>query len=187
MANANVLTQKQAIVAELSEKLRGAASGVLVDYKGITVAEDTALRAEMRKANVEYGVYKNTLLSFAVKNVGYDELDSLLSGTTSIAVSADDAIAPARVVSQYSKKLGDRFNIKGGFVDGKILSADELMKIAEIPSKEALVASVLGAMLAPITALAFVLKQVAERGGAVVSEAEEPAAEAAEEAAPAAE
>ncbi len=179
MANANVLTQKQAVVAELTEKLKGASSGVLVDYKGITVAEDTALRAEMRQSNVDYGVYKNTLLRFAVNNVGYEELDPLLNGTTSIAISADDSIAPARILAQYSKKMGDRFTIKGGFVDGKVLSAEELAKIAEIPSKDALIASVLGTMLAPITALAFVLKQVAEKGGATFEEAA-PAEEAAE-------
>ena len=184
MANANVLTQKQAIVAELTEKLKAASSGVLVDYKGITVAEDTALRAEMRSNNVDYGVYKNTLLRFAVNNVGYEELDPLLNGTTSIAISADDSIAPSRILAQYSKKMGDRFTIKGGFVDGKVLSAEELAQIAAIPSKEALIASVLGTLLAPITGLAFVLKQVAEKGGATFEEA--APAEEAEEAAPAA-
>jgi len=178
MANANVLTQKQAVVAELTEKLGAAASGVLVDYKGITVAEDTALRAEMRKNNVEYGVYKNTLLRFAMNNVGYADLDPLLNGTTSIAISTDDSIAPARVVSQFAKKMGDRFNIKGGFVDGRILSVEELSKIAEIPSKDALISSVLGTMLAPITALAFVLKQVAEQNGAPVESEAAPAEEA---------
>lgn len=182
MANANVLSQKQAVVAGLTDKLKGTASGVLVDYKGITVAEDTALRAEMRKQNVEYGVYKNTLLRFAINNVGYSELDPLLNGTTSIAICQHDSIAPSRVLSQFVKKLGDRFQVKGGFVDGHVLSTDQLAKIAEIPSKEALVASVLGTMLAPITALAFVLKQVAEQNGApAAAEAETPAVEAAAE------
>ena len=99
MPNAKVLGEKQAIVASLTEKLKGSAAGVLVDYKGITVAEDTALRAELRKNNVEYAVVKNTLLRFAVDNVGMNELDGLLNGTTALATCNDDPIAPARVIS----------------------------------------------------------------------------------------
>ena len=100
MPNAKILSEKQAIVADLTEKIQGAAGGVLVDYKGITVAEDTALRAEMRKNGVDYAVVKNTLTRFAVKNAGLEELSSVLEGTTSLAVSATDPVAPARVVSE---------------------------------------------------------------------------------------
>ena len=107
MPNAKVLSEKQAIVAALTEQLKGAASGVLVDYKGITVAEDTALRVELRQNDVQYGVVKNTLARFAMNNVGLGELDDVLNGTTSLATSANDPIAPMRVINKYAKQLGD--------------------------------------------------------------------------------
>ncbi len=175
MPNAKVLSEKQAIVASLTEKLQGAAAGVLVDYKGITVSEDTALRAELRKNNVEYAVVKNTLLRFAVNNCGMNELDDLLSGTTSLAICNDDPVAPARIVNDFAKKLGDRFSIKGGFMDGKVMPLNEVMALAEIPPIPVLRAQVLGTMLAPISGLACVLKQIAEKQGAPAEEA--PAAE----------
>ncbi len=175
MPNAKVLSEKQAIVASLTEKLQGAAAGVLVDYKGITVSEDTALRAELRKNNVEYAVVKNTLLRFAVNNVGMNELDDLLNGTTSLAICNDDPVAPARIVNDFAKKLGDRFSIKGGFMDGKVMPLSEVMALAEIPPLPVLQAQVLGTMLAPISGLACVLKQIAEKQGAPAEEA--PAAE----------
>ena len=174
MPNASVLEQKKAIVAELTEKLQNAASGVLVDYKGITVAEDTALRNELRKNNVEYAVVKNTLTRFAAQNAGLGDLSDSLNGTTSLAISHEDPIAPIRVVSKYSDKLNGKFTIKAAFMDGKVLSEDEIKRMAALPSKQALQAQVLGTMLAPITGLAVVLKQIAEKQGAP---AEEPAAE----------
>ena len=179
MPNAKVLSEKQAIVASLTEKLQGAAAGVLVDYKGITVSEDTALRAELRKNNVEYAVVKNTLLRFAVNNCGMNELDDLLSGTTSLAICNDDPVAPARIVNDFAKKLGDRFSIKGGFMEGKVMPLSEVMALAEIPPLPTLRAQVLGTMLAPISGLACVLKQIAEKQGAPAEEAaaEAPAAE----------
>ena len=179
MPNAKVLSEKQAIVAALTEKLQNAAAGVLVDYKGITVAEDTALRAELRKNNVEYAVVKNTLLRFAVNNCGMNELDDLLNGTTSLAICHDDPVAPARVVNDFAKKLNDRFEIKGGFMDGKVMPLNEVMALAEIPPLPVLQAQVLGTMLAPISGLACVLKQIAEKQGAPAEEAaaEAPAAE----------
>jgi len=166
MPNAKVLSEKQAIVAGLTEQLKKAAAGVLVDYKGITVAEDTALRAELRKNNVEYAVVKNTLLRFAVDNCGMNELDSLLNGTTALAICSDDPVAPARVINDFAKKLEDHFEIKGGFMDGKVMPLNEVMALASIPPLPALQAQVLGTMLAPISALAFVLKQAAEKQGA---------------------
>ena len=177
MPNAKVLSEKQAIVASLTEKLQGAAAGVLVDYKGITVAEDTALRAELRKNNVEYAVVKNTLLRFAVNNVGMNELDDLLSGTTSLAICQDDPVAPARIVNDFAKKLNGKFEIKGGFMDGKVMPLDDVMALANIPPLPVLQAQVLGTMLAPISGRACVRKQIAEKQGAP---AEEAAAEAAE-------
>ena len=166
MPNAKVLSEKQAIVASLTDKLQNAAAGVLVDYKGITVAEDTALRAELRKNNVEYAVVKNTLLRFAAKNCGMDELDGILNGTTSLAICNDDPVAPARVINDFAKKCNGHFEIKGGFMDGKVMSLNEVMALAEIPPLPILRAQVLGTMLAPISGLACVLKQIAEKQGA---------------------
>ena len=174
MPNAKVLSEKQAIVASLTETLQSASSGVLVDYKGITVAEDTALRAELRENGVEYSVVKNTLLRRAADNVGLGELDEVLNGTTSIAISKDDPIAPMRIVNKYAKQMGDRFNIKAGFMDGKVIPLEDIAALAELPSKDGLVAQLLGMMLAPITSLAIVLKAIAEKDG-------EPAEEAAAE------
>ena len=175
MPNAKVLSEKQAVVAALTEQLKNAASGVLVDYKGITVAEDTALRVELRKNEVQYGVVKNTLTRFALNKVGLSDLDVLLNGTTSLATSAADPIAPMRVINKFAKQLGDsKFNIKGGFMDGKVLSLEEITALAELPSKVVLQAQALGMMLAPITSLAIVLKAIAEKDGAP-AEAEEAA------------
>lgn len=176
MPNAKVLSEKKAIVAALEEQLKGAASGVLVDYKGITVAEDTALRAELRKNNVEYAVVKNTLLRFAVNNCGMNELDGLLNGTTSLAICQDDPVAPARVINDFAKKIDGRFEIKGGFMDGKVMPLDEVLALANIPPLPVLQAQVLGTMLAPISGLACVLKQIAENQGAPAEETA-PAAE----------
>ena len=166
MPNAKVLSEKQAVVANLTNKLQNAAAGVLVDYKGITVAEDTALRAELRKNNVEYAVVKNTLLQFAVNNCGMNELDSLLNGATALAICHDDPVAPARVVNDFAKKIEGRFEIKGGFMDGKPMPLDEVLALANIPPLPILQAQVLGTMLAPISGLACVLKQIAEKQGA---------------------
>lgn len=173
MPNAKVLSEKQKIVADLTEKLQNAAAGVIVDYKGINVAEDTALRAECRQNSVEYTVVKNTLLRFAFNNVGFQELDEQLNGTTSLAICKDDPIAPARVIADYAKKLNGKFEIKGGFMDGKVISIDTINSLAAIPALPVLQAQVLGTMLAPISALAFVLKQIAEKDGAPAEAAAE--------------
>ena len=178
MPNAKVLSEKQAIVAALTETLQSASSGVLVDYKGITVAEDTALRAELRENGVEYSIVKNTLVRRAIDSVGMSELDEVLNGTTSLAISKDDPNAPMRIVNKYAKQMGDRFNIKAGFMDGKVLPLEDIAALAELPSKDGLVAQLLGMMLAPITSLAIVIKAIAEQGG-------EPAAAPAAEETPA--
>jgi len=172
MPNATVLESKKAVVAELTEKLQKAASGVLVDYKGITVAEDTALRAELRKNGVEYAVVKNTLTRFAAQNAGLGELSDSLNGTTSLAICEEDPIAPMRVINKFAKQFnGEKFIIKAGFMDGKILPLNEIVALADLPSKEVLQAQVLGTMLAPITSLAIVLKAIAEKDGAPAAEA----------------
>ncbi|MDY5613446.1 50S ribosomal protein L10 [Dysosmobacter sp.] len=177
MPNAKVLSEKQAIVAQLTEKIQNATAGVLVDYKGITVEEDTALRKECRENDVHYAVVKNTLLRFAFNNTGLSELDDLLNGTTSLALCSDP-VAPARVMADYAKKLNGKFEIKGGFMDGKPVDLDTINSLASIPPLPILQAQVLGTMLAPITGLAVVLKQIAEKNGAPAEAAEEaPAAE----------
>ena len=181
MPNAKVLAEKQAIVEQLAEKIQKATAGVLVDYKGITVEEDTALRRECRESSVDYAVIKNTMLRFAFNKTGLEELDGLLNGTTSLAL-ADDPVTPARVMADYAKKLGDKFEIKGGFMDGKVVDLATINSLAAIPPLPILQAQVLGTMLAPITGLAVVLKQIAEKQGGG-----DAAGTPAEEAAPAAE
>lgn len=177
MPNAKVLSEKQAIVEALAERIKSASAGILVDYKGINVEEDTALRAELRKEEVNYSVVKNTLTRKALEKLGMEGLDSVLNGTTSLATTEGDPIAPFRVLSDYSKKLGDRFTIKAAFMDGKVLSTAEVAEIAELPSKEALYAKVLGTMIAPITGLAVCLGQILEQmGGSIEAPAAEEAA-----------
>jgi large subunit ribosomal protein L10 len=175
MPNAKVLADKKAVVNQLTDKIQKAASGIIVDYRGITVAEDTALRRECRENQVDYAVVKNTLLRFALDNVGLNDLDSHLNGTTSLALSEDDPVAPARIMADYAKKLNDKFEIKGGFMDGKAVDLDTINALASIPPLPTLQAQVLGTMLAPITGLAVVLKQIAEKMEAPAEAA--PAAE----------
>lgn len=174
MPNAKVLESKKAVVDALTGKIKEATSVVFVDYKGITVAQDTQLRKQFREAGVEYSVVKNTLTRFAAKNVGYD-FDEVLNGTTAMASTTEDPIAPARIICEFAKKNKGALSIKGGVVEGSVLTADQLNGFGELPSKNALVAQVLGTFLAPISSLAFVLDQIREQkeGGA-------PAAEAAE-------
>ena len=174
MPNAKVLESKKAAVEVLSGKIKEATSLVFVDYRGITVAQDTELRKQFREAGVEYSVVKNTLTRFATKENGYD-FDEVLNGTTAMASTTGDPIAPARIVCEFAKKNKLALSIKGGVVEGSVLTADQLNGFGELPSKDALVAQVLGTFLAPISSLAFVLDQIRQQkeGGA-------PAAEAAE-------
>ena len=167
MPNAKVLESKKAVVEALSAKIKEATSVVFVDYKGINVAQDTELRKQFREAGVEYSVVKNTLTNFATKNVGYD-FSEILNGTTAMASTTGDPIAPARIVCEFAKKNKNTLSIKGGVVEGSVLTADQLNGFGELPSKNALVASVLGTFLAPISSLAFVLDQIREQkeGGA---------------------
>ena len=159
MPNAKVLESKKAVVETLTGKIQNASSVVFVDYKGISVAQDTELRKQFREAGVEYSVVKNTLTNFAAKNVGYD-FSKVLNGTTAMASTTGDPIAPARIVCEFAKKNKNVLSIKGGVVEGSVLSADQLNGFGELPSKDALVAQVLGTFLAPISSLAFVLDQI---------------------------
>ena len=174
MPNAKVLESKKAVVAQLTGKIQEATSVVFVDYKGITVAQDNELRKQFREAVVEYSVVKSTLPRFATKNVGYD-FDKVLNGTTAMAITTGDPIAPARIVCEFAKKNKLKtLSIKGGVVEGSVLSGDQLSGFGELPSKNALVASVLGTFLAPISSLAFVLDQIRMQkdGSAPAAEAE---------------
>ena len=185
MPNAKVLESKKAVVEALTGKIKEATSIVFVDYKGINVAQDTDLRKQFRDAGVEYTVVKNTLTRFAAKENGYD-FDEVLNGTTAMASTTGDPIAPARIVCEFAKKNKLPLAIKGGVVEGSVLSAEQLSSFGELPSKNALVASVLGTFLAPISSLAFVLDQVRIQKENGVEPAAAVAAEApAEEAAPA--
>ena len=165
MPSAKVLEQKKQLVAELAEKMKVASSGVLVDYKGINVADDTALRAEMRKNNIDYRVIKNTLIRFAAKEAGIEGLEGVLEGTTALAISADDVIAPAKVVAEFAKKNEDIYNIKAGFIDGKVVGVEEIMALANLPGKDVLLGRLVGSLQGPIFGLALVLKAIAEKGG----------------------
>ena len=173
MPNAKVLSEKQAIVAALTEKLQGSVAGVIVDYSGITVAEDTEMRRKLRESNVDYSVVKNTLLRFAINNAGLSELDSLLNGTTSLAVSVDDPVAPAKIIKEYADKLNGRFEIKGGFMDGKVIDLETVEALAKLPTRDVLLATVLGAFNAPIAAFARAVQAIVDKDG-------EPAPAAAE-------
>ena len=178
MPNAKVLSETQAMVEALAARIQSASAGVFVDYKGLTVSEDTALRTEMRKDNVNYTVVKNTLTRKALEKLGMEGFDAILNGTTSLATAENDPIAPFRILSDYSKKLNDRFNIKAAFTEGKVLSEAEIAEMAQLPSKDALYAKVLGTMIAPITGLAVCLGQILEqKGGSIEAPAAEEAAE----------
>ena len=173
MPNSKVLESKKAIVDALADKLQGSTAAVFVDYKGITVAQDTELRNKFREAGVEYTVVKNTLTRFAANKAGYNQFDELLNGTTSLATTTGDPIAPARIVCEFAKKNKNVIKIKGGFVEGTVMSVEQLQGFGELPSKDALVAQVLGTFLAPISSLAVVLNQILEQKGGAPAEAAE--------------
>lgn len=174
MPNAKVLSEKQAIVESLVERIQGASSGIFVDYQGITVSEDTALRTEMRKSGVDYSVVKNTLTRIAIDKLGMNELDSVLNGSTSLATGIEDPIAPFRIISEYSKKLNDRFNVKAAFMEGKVLNEQEIAELSTLTSKDDLYSKLAGSLNAIIGGLAVCLGEVVEKmGGGAPAEAAE--------------
>lgn len=180
MPSEKVLEAKKAQVAELIEALKGATTGVLVDYRGLTVEEDTKLRNDLRAAGVKYFVVKNTLLRLAAKETGLDDLDSILHGPTALAIS-EDAVAPVKVVAEFAKE-NEKFEIKSGFMDGKVLSMDEIVKLAKTPNKETLIAKMMGSLNSPISGLARLLSTIAEGGVEISDLIAKKAAEGAEEA-----
>lgn len=188
LASEKTLAKKKQVVSELTEKIKNAAAGVIVDYKGINVADDTKLRRELREAGVDYTVVKNTMLRFAVKEVGYDGLASVLEGTTALAISNDDQVAPARILSKYAKDHKDKFTVKAGFVDGGVIDAAKVAELGDLPTRDGLLSMLCSALQGNIRGLAVALNAIAEKDGDGTAPAEEAApAEASAEEAPAAE
>ena len=178
MASAKVLQEKQEFVNALTEKLNGATTGVIVSYSGITVAEDTALRRQLREAGVEYAVVKNTLLKRAAEAANLNGLDDALHGTTALAI-CDDYTAAAKVLSKYAEG-SKTFKIKAGFMDGQVIGADKVDELAKLPSKEGLLSMLLSVLNGPIRGLACGLNAIVEKSGEAVPAAEEAAAPAEE-------
>ena len=156
---------KKPIVDQISEELNGAKAAVLVDYRGITVEQDTELRKQLREAGVIYKVYKNTMINFAVKGTEFEELSKHLEGPTAIAISKEDATAPARILYNFSKNA-PKLELKAGVVDGTYYDEKGIQVIATIPSREELLSKLLGSMQSPITNFARVIKQIAEKNEA---------------------
>jgi large subunit ribosomal protein L10 len=168
MPSNSVLEQKKAIVADLAEKMKKAQSGVLVQYQGITVENDTQMRAAFRKAGVDYMVVKNTLIGRACDEVGYNMKDKL-NGMSAIAISYDDPIAPAKIAKEYADKV-ETFEIKAGFIDGGVVDANAVLALAEIPSKEILLARFLGSIQGPISGFARAIQAIIDKNGEAVAE-----------------
>lgn len=165
MPSEKVLQSKKELVSQLAEQLKNAVAGVVIDYKGINVEQDTKMRKDLREAGVEYFVVKNTMLRFAAKEVGFDEFIPHLEGTTAIAISNDDVIAPAKVISKYAKELKDDtdFAVKVGFMDGKVIDAATVTELGNLPSKEQLVGQLLSVLIAPVRGMAVALNAIAEQ------------------------
>lgn len=156
MPSEKTLQSKKETVKEISEKVKAAKAMVLADYRGLTVEQDTALRSALRKAGVEYKVVKNTLTRFAMKENGFDELDSFLNGPTALAISDSDPVAPAKILSEFAGKF-EKLELKVGVVEGKIIDVSGIKALAELPPREVLIARVLGGFNAPIAGFANVL------------------------------
>lgn len=184
MPSTVILEKKQAQVAALAERIKGSIAGVIVDYKGINVEDDTKLRKELREAGVEYTVVKNSLLKRAADEVGLEGIDPVLEGTTAIATSADDYVASARILQKYAD-AHDNFTVKSGYLDGEVIDLAKIQALAKLPSREVLLATVCSVFNAPIAAFARAVQAIVDKNGEAAEEA--PAEAPAEEAAPEAE
>lgn len=162
MASEKILEVKKAKVVALEELLKNSVSFVLVDYKGISVEDDTKLRKELREAGVHYVVEKNSLLRFAFKNMGIDAFDEVLHGTTAVALSNDDQTAPARILGKFAEEHEEYFNLKAGYVEGVAYDVAGVAKLSKIPSKETLLAQLVGSLQGPIQKLAATLQAVVD-------------------------
>ena len=165
MPSEKTLSAKKERVAQLVEMLKNSAAGVLVDYKGITVEQDTKLRKELREAGVKYYVEKNSMLRFALHNVGIDGLDSVLEGTTAIALSDDDQTAPARILGKYIEGADEKstFSMKAGFIGTELYDAQGVLALSKIPSRDVLLSQLVGSLQGPMQKLAAILKAVEEK------------------------
>lgn len=184
MPSAKILEAKKQAVEEIKAQLTKAVSGVFVDYCGLTVEQDTKLRNKLREANVEYKVVKNTLTRFAAKEVGLEGLDEILNGPTALAI-AEDEVTAAKVLADFAKE-NEQLEIKSGFLEGKVVSVDEVKRLADTPSRDVLLAKMLGSMNAPISSLVRTLQALVDNGvepaDIKIEKAEEaPAEEAAAE------
>jgi large subunit ribosomal protein L10 len=164
-----ILEQKQQAVADLAEKIKNSVSGVLVNYQGITVEDDTAMRKALREAGVKYMVVKNTLTGRACDQVGYSEMKQYLNGMTAIAISENDAVAPAKVLKKYADNV-ESFKILAGYLDGAVIDDKTVIALADIPSKETLIAKFLGSIQSPVYGLARALQAVADKQEAPAAE-----------------
>ena len=173
MPSKSILEQKQAIVADLAEQLKNSPSGVVVNYQGITVDDDTKMRKALREAGVKYMVMKNSLTGRACDEVGLGDMKQYLTGMTAIAISESDPVAPAKVLKEYAEKI-ESFQILAGYLDGAVVNKDTVLALADIPSKEVLLAKFLGSIRSPLYGLAYALQAVVDKD----NEQEAPAAEA---------
>lgn len=171
MPSEKVLELKKQQVADLKERLDASIAGVVVDYKGISVEDDTKLRKELREAGVEYTVVKNTLLGRAIEGTSLADMSSVLEGTTAIATSKDDYVAAARILNKYAEK-SNSFSIKSGYLDDEVISIEKITSLAKLPSREVLLATVLNAFNAPIASFARAVQAIVDKDGEAAPAAE---------------
>ena len=178
MPSQKVLEQKQQIVAELADRIENSVAGVIVDYKGITVEDDTKLRKELRENGVKYTVIKNTLIKRAADKAGLSGIDDVLNGTSAIATSEEDYVAAARILQKFAD-THEHFNVKSGYLDDEVITVEKIKSLAKLPTREVLLANVLGAFQAPIASFARAVQAIVDKSGEEVpAEAAADAAEA---------
>lgn len=158
----SVLEKKKSIVQEITDKFRESQTTVIVDYRGLNVAEVTQLRKELRDAGVDYKVYKNTMARRAISNVELDELSDTLVGPTAVAFSKDDVIAPAKIINNFAKEH-EALEIKGGVIEGKVATIEQLKELAELPDYEGLLSMLLSVLQAPMRNFAYATKAIADQ------------------------
>ena len=174
MASNAILEKKQAIVADLVDRLKSSPAGVVVNYQGITVEDDTAMRKALREAGVKYMVIKNSLTGRACDEVGFGDMKQYLTGMTAIAISENDPIAPAKVIKKYAEKI-ESFQILAGYLDGAVVDKETVIALADIPAKEVLIAKFLGSIKSPVYGLAYALQAVVDKNGEAPATEEAPA------------
>lgn len=177
MPSQKALEEKKQIVADLADRIKNSVAGIIVDYHGINVADDTQLRRELREAGVKYTVVKNTLIKLAAKEAGLEGVDDVLNGTSAIATSETDYVAAARILSKYADS-NEKFTVKTGYLDNEVISLEKIASLAKLPSREVLLANVLGAFNAPIASFARAVQAIVDKNGEEAEASAEAAAEA---------